>query len=131
MSFFDLFKSRESREKLSHLKNLVALACADGKFQESEIAAIASIMHRDGLTQADFERCFKNPHGIKFIPPETDEKRLMYLKDMVLLMMCDGHIDEKEMTVCKMTAIMLGYKHEVIDALVLAVIADLKKELGL
>lgn len=31
MSFIDLFKSRESREKQSHLKNLVAVAFADGK----------------------------------------------------------------------------------------------------
>lgn len=131
MSFLDLFKSREKREKLSHLKNLVAVAVADGKFQDSEVASIATIMHREGLTSADMEECLKNPQGIKFTPPESDTKRLMYLKDMVLLMMCDGNIDEKEMAVCKITARALGYKHEVVDALVLNIIAELSKELGI
>ena len=37
MSFIDLFKSRESKEKLSHLKNLVAVAAADGKLEENEM----------------------------------------------------------------------------------------------
>ncbi len=36
MSFIDLFKSRESREKLSHFRNLVLLAHADGKLTKSE-----------------------------------------------------------------------------------------------
>ena len=44
-------------------------------------------------------------------------------------MMSDGDIDTKEMLVCKMTAEVLGFKHEVIDAMLLDIIADLKKEL--
>lgn len=50
---------------------------------------------------------------------------------MVLLMMSDGNIDDNEMLVCKMTAEVLGFKHEVIDAMILDIIADLKKELGI
>lgn len=41
MSFIDLFKSRESREKLSHLKNLMAIAFADGKLEKNYIAGKA------------------------------------------------------------------------------------------
>ena len=44
MSFVDLFKSRESREKLSHLKSLVAVAAADGKLEKNEMAALATVM---------------------------------------------------------------------------------------
>ena len=87
MSFIDLFKSRESREKLSHLKNLVAVAFADGKLEDNEMAALAAVMARDGLTPSDFERCIKKPKGIKFLPPETPEQRVVYLKDMVLRIM--------------------------------------------
>ena len=105
MSFIDLFKSRESREKLSHFKNLVAVAFADGKLEDNEMAALATVMARDGLTPSDFERCIKNPRGIKFLPPETPEQRVVYLKDMVLLMMCDGNIDDRELALCKATAI--------------------------
>lgn len=129
MSFFDLFKSRESREKLSHLRNLVAVAFADGKFQKSEAAAIATVMAREGLTPADLERCIKNPKSIDFVPPTSETKRLDCLRDMVILMMCDGHIDDKEIAVCKTTAIALGYKHEIVEALVLTTIAEVKAQL--
>ena len=118
MSFIDLFKSRESREKLSHLKNLVAVAFADGKLEDNEMAALATVMARDGLTPSDLERCIKKPQGIKFLPPEAPVQRVVYLKDMVLLMMCDGNIDDKELALCKATAIALGFKHEVIDTMI-------------
>ena len=49
---------------------------------------IATVMARDGLTPSDLERCIKKPKGIKFLPPETPGQRVVYLKDMVLLMMC-------------------------------------------
>ena len=127
MSFIDLFKSRESREKLSHLKNLVAVAFADGKLEDNEMAALAAVMARDGLTPSDLERCIKKPKGIKFLPPETLGQRVIYLKDMVLLMMCDGDIDDREFALCKATAIALGFKHEVIDAMIMDIIADIKR----
>ena len=127
MSFIDLFKFRESREKLSHLKNLVAVAFADGKLEDNEMAALATVMARDGLTPSDLERCIKKPKGIKFLPPETPVQRVVYLKDMVLLMMCDGNIDDKELALCKATAIALGFKHEVIDTMIMDIIADIKR----
>lgn len=127
MSFIDLFKSRESLEKLSHLKNLVAVAFADGKLEDNEMAALATVMARDGLTPSDLERCIKKPQGIKFLPPETPGQRVVYLKDMVLLMMCDGNIDDKELALCKATAIALGFKHEVIDTMIMDIIADIKR----
>ena len=109
------------------MKNLVAVAFADGKLEKTEIAALATIMARDGLTPADFERCVKNPESIKFLPPESPEQRVVYLRDMVLLMMCDGDIDDRELALCKATAIALGFKHEVIDAMIIDIIADIKR----
>lgn len=131
MSFIDLFKSRESRESLSHLKNLVAVAFADGRLEENEMAAIATVMSREGLSKSDFERCIKNPKGIQFTPPDSYEKKVQYLIDMVVLMMCDGHIDELEMLVCKRTAIALGFKHEVIDSILIDIIEDIEKKAGI
>ena len=91
------------------------------------MAALAIVMAREGITESDLERCVKNPKGIKFIPPQTLEQQVTYLKDMVLLMMCDGEIDEREMALCKATAIALGFEHEVIDAIIMDIIADIKR----
>ena len=129
MSFFDLFRSRGSREKLSHLKNLVVVAFADGKLEDEEMAALTMIMAREGLTPSDFERCLKNPKGIDFIPPKDTVKAAEYLKDMVLLMMSDGEIDKRELALCKATAMALGFRHEIVDAIIMNIIADVEREL--
>ena len=50
---------------------------------------------------------------------------------MVYLMMADGNIDDNEVMVCKITAEMLGFKHEVIDAIVFDTIEEIKKEFGI
>jgi len=109
----------------------VAVAMADGKFQKSEAAALATVMAREGLTPADLERCIKNPHSIDFVPPTSEKKRIECLHDMVILMMCDGHIDDNEIALCKSAALALGYKPEVVEAIMLKVIADVEEELGI
>lgn len=132
MGIFNFFKkSDDKRIKLSHLKNLVVLMLADGKIEKQELASIAAVCSREGLTKADLKRCLESPESIDFVPPANDLQRIQYLKDMVLLMMSDCNIDENEMLVCKMTAEALGFKHEVIDAMILNIIAELKKELGI
>ena len=57
MGIFDFFNSNNDREKLSHLKALVALSLADGKLEKAELAAIAAVCQREGLTDADLKKC--------------------------------------------------------------------------
>lgn len=127
MNLRDLFSSREHREQLSHLRNLLTVAYADGRMDKREVAAIAAIMTRDDISEADFKRCLEHPESIDFVAPRDNEQKLIYLHDMVALMMIDGNIDEKEMVVCKATAEALGYRHEIIDALILSIIAKVKQ----
>ena len=129
MSFFDLFKFREEREKLSHLKNLVAVAFADGKLEENEMAALAAVMDSRGISPEYLERCINNPKGIKAVKPKSPEQSLEYLKDMVFLMICDGNINEREMSICKHTAISLNFEPEEIDDLIFEIISDLKERM--
>ena len=130
MNILKFFESTEKREKLSHIKSLIVLAMADGIVQESELAAIAAVAARENISEKDLQRCIENPKSIDFLPPSDNKTKLNYLRDMVLLMMSDGDIDKKEMLVCKMTAEALGYRHEVIEALILDIIADLKSEMN-
>lgn len=127
MSIFDIFCSRTKLERLSHIKNLVALSMADGKFEKSELLAIAAICSREGVDEREIERCIKDPSSIDFYPPSDDNKKNQYLKDMVCLMMCDGNIDKTELVVCKLTAEALGFKNEVIDAMIMDIIDELRK----
>lgn len=130
MGFWDLFTSKEKKAKLSHLKNLVVLSLADGKVEKTELAAIASVMSREGLTEDDLQKCLENPGDIKFVAPDTDATKLRYISDMVMLMMVDGDLDDKEFVLCKATAEALGYRHEVVDAMILGIVAKIKESLN-
>ena len=129
MGIFDFFSSKTDKEKLSHIKMLVVLAMADGKVEKNELAAISTVCSREGVSASEIKNILENPESIDFVPPTIEEKKLRYLKDMCLLMMADRNIDENEIAICKLTAEALGYRHEVIDAMVDGIINDLRAKM--
>ena len=129
MGFFDLFRSKSKSEKLSHLKMLVALAMIDGKIEDNELAALVAVCAREGIDEQELQKLLNDPESVKFVVPKDEDKKMLYLKDMICMMMCDGEIDENEFVLCKMVAESLGYPHEVVDALVLRVINEIKSEM--
>lgn len=129
MAFFGLFKSQAEKERLSHIKNLIALSLADGVVQKSEIAAIAAVASREGVSPQTVQELLNKPEKTQLVVPESDDKKVLYLRDMVLLMMADGNIDEEEMALCKLCASLFGYKQEVIDVMILKIISELKAQM--
>ncbi len=129
MSLLDYFDSRDKKERMSYVLNLFAVAAADGHIDSSEQEIIFNIAARHGLTTAELERILKRPESISFTPPATDRARIEQLIDMVLVMMVDGEIDAREYALCKLMAKMLGFRHEVIDAMIIAVIEAIKKKI--
>lgn len=129
MNFSDLFKSREERAKLAHLKHLVILAMADGTIEKSELVSIAAICAREGISESDLKRCLNDPDSIDFVMPEDEQTKIKYIKDLVLLMMSDGDIDRREILWCKIVAEKLGYNHNITEAMILDIIAEIKAEM--
>lgn len=130
MGIFDMFHSKSKRQELGHLKALLALAAADGKIEKSELVAIAAICSREGISEAELKKCLENPESVPYEKPTDNNTKIQYLKDMVGLMMIDGNIDDNEIVLCKITAESLGFHKEVIDAMILDIIVELKKKLS-
>ncbi len=126
MGIFNFFSSKSDKQKLSHIKSLIALAMADGKVEKSELAAIAAVCSREGIEESEIKNLLDNPESVDFVPPTDHQTKVQYLKDMCALMMIDGNIDKNEVVVCKLTAEALGFRHEVIDAMVSDIIDELK-----
>lgn len=118
MGFWDIFDSRDKKERLSHIKNLLALACADGHLTKDEVSLIFRIGVNAGLTPEELNRILERPDSVKFCPPETYKERIEQLYDMVMVMMVDGEISEREVAFCKMIAMELGFSHQIIDQMV-------------
>jgi hypothetical protein len=118
MNLLELFDSRDKKKRLSHIRNLIALACADGSLEKVELDLIFQIGIKSGLTQDELKRIFARPDSIGFHPPESYGERIEQLYDMVMVMMVNGELHQNEIALCKLTALKLGFKHIVIDKMV-------------
>lgn len=129
MGIFEMFKHQSNKEQLGQLKALITLAAADGKIEKEELMAIAAVCHREGISEQELKKFLDNPSSFEFVAPKDNASKIKLLKDMVCIMMADGNINDKEMILCKATAEALGYKNEVIDAILLDIIVELKKNM--
>ncbi|HOT13952.1 MAG TPA: hypothetical protein PK252_04240 [Bacteroidales bacterium] len=127
MGLFDIFDSREKKKRLSHMFNLLAVACADGVLEQAEIDLLLQIGKRMGVSYDELKRVIERPGSVKFTAPETNEERIALLYDMVLVMMVNGDIDEGEVLYCKNVAQKLGFSHKIIDIMVNKVIELVKQ----
>jgi uncharacterized membrane protein YebE (DUF533 family) len=123
-----LFNFKKKRALKTHIKSLLALAAADGYADTKELLLIATVAAREGMKSSELEEILRSGGNYKFTVPENDEKKLQYLKDMVSLMLVDGDIDDNEMAICKIVAQEFGYIPQVIDAVLIDIIVDLKKK---
>ena len=118
MKINELFESRDKKKRLSHMRNLFAIACADGSLDESEKKLLSHIGANHGLTTQELTKIINRPDSIDFTIPETKGERIEQLFDMVLIMMANGDLHEKEMSLCRVFAIKLGYDPTIIDKIV-------------
>lgn len=119
MKAVELFDSRDKKKRLSHMRNLMILGFADGQLSNQERDLIFNIGLRSGLTPDELTRIQQRPGSIKYFPPESYRERIEQLYDLVLVMMVDGEIHKNELAICKGLAVNLGFRHEIIDKMVL------------
>jgi len=127
MALLDLFDGRDKKKRLSHVRNLLALAASDGNLDQNEFKLIVGLAATTGVSESDFRRAISRPDSIPFIVPNSFRERLEQLHDMVLVMVIDGRITNKELTICKFTAVKLGFRHEIIDSIIDNVIEFIEK----
>lgn len=129
MSILDLFDSRDKRERMSYVLNLWVVAAADGHLEDEERDLIFNIASRHGVTREELIRILQRPESISFTPPATLAGQIELLMDMVMVMMVDGEIDEREYRLCKTMARRLGFRQEVIDAMIVGIVEAIRKEI--
>lgn len=131
MALLDLFDSRDKKKRLSHIRNLVMIAAADGVIDEDEIELIVNIGAKIGLTSSEIKRIINRPESISFTPPTTFAERVEQMYDLVLLMMIDGEIHENELGLCVLFAKGLGFKSIIVSDIIDDIIEMVAKGLAL
>lgn len=122
MSAMELKNRGDIKKMMSHVRNLVALAYADGKFSDEERQYVANVATEVGMTADEMKQIINDPDGIRFIMPENDIEKIEQLYDLILLMMIDGDLNENEMIFCRAMAIKMKIPYQVVDEMVAKVI---------
>ena len=102
---------------MGHIINLLSIAYADGSITEEEKNLICNISDNLGLTNEEFNHCLAtwqetDEDILKVSMPEAEEDRIAFLKNMTLLMMIDGEIDENERQYISDAAELYGFNGE-------------------
>ncbi len=112
----DLLDSRQKR--LYFFQNLLLVATADGYLDEQEGNFLLQIGEQLDLTAEDVAPLIDNLNLLSFVIPETGIERTFELQTLVLLMVEDGQIDEREYALCLEYATRIGYGPAFLDDLI-------------
>jgi uncharacterized tellurite resistance protein B-like protein len=118
MGLFNVFNSNEESKNRSYIKNLLEVAIADGKLDESELNLVISIAEKFDLTKNEVLEIKNNPAEIKFAPPSSYSAKVKLLEDLVNIMIADKQIDEQEVKICKDMALKLNIAPVIVDELI-------------
>ena len=122
MGLFEKFKnvveSSELKSKKSHLKNLFSVAMADGKLINEEFDFLIVVANKLYLNPSVVQNVINFPDDISFYIPAHEKEKLDQIYDCVCMAVIDGKFDEKEISMCKLIAVKLGFRPVVIDHVV-------------
>ena len=93
----------------SYLKNLIALAWADGEIHEAEFNILRDAAIEAGIPPAELDQMMKTGPEYQENIPENEEDKELQLAQMISLAIADNHFSEEEYALCKMVAEKLGF----------------------
>ncbi len=96
-------------DKTRHLKNLIALAYADGVFEENELTILTNAAANLGIPAKKLQGWLDRADEIVIEVPEDNTEREQHLIDMISLATADGYFSQDEYDLCKLMAEKLHY----------------------
>ncbi|MCL2858805.1 MAG: hypothetical protein FWF42_03845 [Streptococcaceae bacterium] len=127
MGLFNLFRNDQQDQKLCKLRDLIALAYADGEFTKDKRFIVFSILKEEGIDIEELPKVYGNAASIRDAYPTKEEDRARYMVQMVSLMTADGECSEKEIKFCEVIAKKLGFSAEYVSKVVAKFSADMMK----
>ncbi len=112
------FEYQYLKYKKNHLKNLVALAAADGKIHKNEIEYLYKIGKKYNLKPQQIKKIIEQKETIVPDIPEPHHQKIALLYDLVGMMMADNIIEDAEMEFCNKMFKKFGYKETLINEMI-------------
>jgi uncharacterized tellurite resistance protein B-like protein len=115
---FSLFGLKKDKLNKGNLKNLIALAKADGVIADSELKMLYAVGKKLGMKEDDVNAAIQDSSKIEYKVPNNDAERFDHLYELIEMMLVDGAIEENEIDFCIEISENLGFKKSVVGVLV-------------
>jgi len=109
MSIRDLHPSSAHKNNLSHFANIVKLALADDKIDDSEQQLIDKLAQRFQIGDDQYQDVLKNADKYAIRPPNSYDERIERLYKLTKMIFADDEVTGAEMIVLRRVAIGLGF----------------------
>jgi hypothetical protein len=100
--------------KKNHIKNLLALAKADGHMHPKEEELLYKIGKRYGLKQKQIDQLVETDEKFEMNVPDNHNDKMNLLYDLVLMVYADEVVDTHEVEFCEDTVVQLGFRKELV-----------------
>lgn len=120
--------SKDKKEKMAHITNLISMARMDGEIAEVESNCIGNLAARFDLTEQEFRQCMEDSNKVVVEVPESDEDKVIFLRNLAYLMMVDGQVTEDEYKLLAYLVDQFGYEESAIKILVDDIIKEAQSE---
>lgn len=122
MGIFEKLKNtiepNELKRKKSHLKNLYTVAMADGKLTNEEFDFLLNVANKLYLNPSVVQNVIHFTDDISFFIPQHDREKLDQIYDCVCMAVIDGEFNEREISMCKLISVKLGFRPIVVDHII-------------
>ncbi|MFN0047826.1 MAG: hypothetical protein ACKVOU_01740 [Cytophagales bacterium] len=125
MSFFDLFATPEKKKGKSHLRNLLSMAMADGKIDNSEFEFLTKIAHKYNVSASELDQIKTEVSKKGGFAVEKDGSSFEQIFDLIKMMMIDNNINPNELKMCKIFAKKIGFASDKVDELIESVVQNI------
>lgn len=100
--------------KKNHIKNLLALAKADGHMHPKEEALLYKIGARYGMKDRQVKQLIDNDERYNVNVPDNHNDKMNLLYDLILMVYADDVIDKHEIEFCEQAVKQFGMKKELV-----------------
>jgi uncharacterized membrane protein YebE (DUF533 family) len=100
--------------KKNHIKNLLALAKADGFMHEKEEKMLFKIGKRYGLKERQIKELVDSKEKFQINVPDNHKDKMNVLYDLMLMVYADGVVEKSEIAFCEDVVKKFGMRKEVV-----------------
>ncbi len=120
MNIEDIFLNKDHEEKKTRIALLALMMTADGKIDKSEQSFLRKKALKIGVSADEVKKIINNALFGTFKPELSNapEERYSLFIDIIIMMMIDGHIDQKEMDLCSSQCVSLGFPKKLIPIMI-------------